>query len=243
MNRLWKLFFGKGLAASLEDLGAEGEAPYTSGTARLAGRGVHRERLGRQAHGAADGPLASVSPIVAGNAGAARVAIRRIACSPGNRARGSTGGSDSRQCAGRERATRRAASAGASARPYQPDGYYQLLNFPKRDYTSDKDQQQYRRGVYTHWQRQFLHPDAQGVRRAEPRRVLAPSGPSNTPLAALVLLNDPTFVEAARAFAVRIVARAARRAMDDSAGRGARPCRRDRRIASWQSPASSSSRT
>ena len=47
---------------------------------------------------------------------------------------------------------------GAKAQPYQPDGYYQFLNFPKRTYQADQDDKQYRRGVYIHWQRQYLHP-------------------------------------------------------------------------------------
>ena len=47
---------------------------------------------------------------------------------------------------------------GASAKPYQPAGYYQHLNFPRRTYQADVGENQYRRGVYTHWQRTFLHP-------------------------------------------------------------------------------------
>src|SRR5690606_25670332 len=47
---------------------------------------------------------------------------------------------------------------GDSAFPYQPAGYYAQLNFPEREYRPSKDEFQYRRGVYTHWQRQFLHP-------------------------------------------------------------------------------------
>jgi len=47
---------------------------------------------------------------------------------------------------------------GESAHPYQPARYYQYLNFPKREYKSDTDENQYRRGVYVHWQRQYLHP-------------------------------------------------------------------------------------
>ena len=47
---------------------------------------------------------------------------------------------------------------GSSVKPMQPTGYYRHLNFPKRVYTPHLDQRQYRRGVYVHWQRQFLHP-------------------------------------------------------------------------------------
>ena len=48
-------------------------------------------------------------------------------------------------------------------------------------------------------------PDAQGVRRPEPEECTTQRPRSNTPLAALVLLNDPTFVEAARVFAQRVM--------------------------------------
>jgi len=90
---------------------------------------------------------------------------------------------------------------GQSARPYQPRGHYRNLNFPKREYSHDTDENQYRRGVYMHWQRTFLHPmltafDAGGRDECIVKRDL-----SNTPLQALNLLNDPTQVEAARALA------------------------------------------
>ncbi len=94
---------------------------------------------------------------------------------------------------------------GRSVRPYQPAGYYAHLNFPRRKYLPDDGDNLYRRSVYTHWQRQFLHPmlrafDAPSREECTPRRPR-----SNTPLAALTLLNDPTFVEAARVFAARVL--------------------------------------
>ncbi len=97
---------------------------------------------------------------------------------------------------------------GPSAHPYQPPGYYANLQFPDRDYYPDKDERQYRRGIYTHWQRTFLHPmlanfDAPSREECTANRVV-----SNTPQQALTLLNDPTFTEAARAFAARLLARA-----------------------------------
>lgn len=86
---------------------------------------------------------------------------------------------------------------GASAKPYQPEGYYQHLNFPRRKYSSDAGENQYRRGLYTHWQRTFLHPMLIAF-DAPSRDECAVSRPqSNTPLQALNQLNDPSFVEAA----------------------------------------------
>ena len=49
-------------------------------------------------------------------------------------------------------------SAARASSPYQPAGYYANLQFPDRDYVADADDRQYRRGLYMHWQRTFLHP-------------------------------------------------------------------------------------
>jgi hypothetical protein len=95
---------------------------------------------------------------------------------------------------------------GPSAHPYQPAGYYVNIQFPDREYYPDKDARQYRRGVYTHWQRTFLQPmlanfDAPSREECAAARVV-----SNTPQQALTLLNDPTFVEASRVFAEKVLA-------------------------------------
>jgi hypothetical protein len=94
---------------------------------------------------------------------------------------------------------------GPSAHPYQPPGYYANLQFPDRDYYADRDERQYRRGVYAHWQRTFLQPmlanfDAPAREECTGNRVV-----SNTPQQALTLLNDLTFVEAARVFAAKLL--------------------------------------
>jgi hypothetical protein len=94
---------------------------------------------------------------------------------------------------------------GASGRPYQPEGYYAPLNFPKREYVVDTGENLYRRGVYTHWQRTFLHPSLLAFDAPAREECTASRSPSNTPLQALVLLNDPSYVEAARVFAERIL--------------------------------------
>ncbi len=93
---------------------------------------------------------------------------------------------------------------GPSAHPYQPAGYYAQLNFPKREYAADLNPNQYRRGVYTHWQRTFLHPMLKAFDAPSREECTAQRARSNTPVQALTLLNDPTFVEAARSFAARI---------------------------------------
>ncbi|MCH7919163.1 MAG: PSD1 domain-containing protein [Planctomycetes bacterium] len=94
---------------------------------------------------------------------------------------------------------------GPSVKPYQPAGYYRHLNFPERRYTAHTDRRQWRRGVYMHWQRQFLHPMLKAFDAPSREECTAQRARSNTPLAVLVLLNDPTFVEAARVFAQNIL--------------------------------------
>ncbi len=94
---------------------------------------------------------------------------------------------------------------GASVKPYQPSGYYRHLNFPVRKYKQDTDAKIYRRSLYIHWQRQFLHPMLKAFDAPSREECTAQRPKSNTPVAALNLLNDPTFVEAARVFAERIL--------------------------------------
>jgi len=94
---------------------------------------------------------------------------------------------------------------GPSVKPYQPAGYYRHLNFPTRKYAQHNDDRQWRRGLYVHWQRQFLHPMLKAFDAPRREECTAQRPRSNTPLASLTLLNDPTFVEAARAFADRIM--------------------------------------
>jgi hypothetical protein len=97
---------------------------------------------------------------------------------------------------------------GPSVKPYQPEGYWQHLNFPVREWESDRGDNQYRRGLYTYWCRSFLHPSLLAFDAASREECTAERPRSNTPLQALVLLNDPTYVEAARMLAARIQSQA-----------------------------------
>jgi hypothetical protein len=94
---------------------------------------------------------------------------------------------------------------GPSVKPYQPEGYWDYLNFPKRTYQNDHGEDLYRRGMYTYWQRTFVNPSLVAFDAPSREECTVQRPRSNTPLQALVLLNDPTYVEAARVFAVRIV--------------------------------------
>ena len=95
---------------------------------------------------------------------------------------------------------------GPPSKPYQPAGYYVNIQFPDRDYKSDSDDRQWRRGLYTHWQRTFLHPMLAAFGAPSREDCIASRTVTNTPQQALTLLNDPAFVEAARKFADRLAA-------------------------------------
>ena len=86
---------------------------------------------------------------------------------------------------------------GPSVKPYQPDGYWSYLNFPTRTWVADTGDNLYRRGLYTWWQRTFLHPSLLAFDAPTREECIVDRVRSNTPLQALVLLNDPTYVEAA----------------------------------------------
>jgi len=90
---------------------------------------------------------------------------------------------------------------GPSVKPYQPAGYWSYLNFPTREWQNDAGESLYRRGLYTHWQRTFLHPSMAAFDAPSREECTVDRARSNTPLQALVLLNDPTYVESARALA------------------------------------------
>ncbi|MFM7320507.1 MAG: DUF1553 domain-containing protein, partial [Armatimonadota bacterium] len=96
---------------------------------------------------------------------------------------------------------------GPGVRPYQPDGVWDEINVygNLRNYRHDTGGNQYRRTLYTFWKRTAAPPsmalfDVPGREACRVRR-----SRTNTPLQALVLMNDPTYVEAARALAQRVV--------------------------------------
>src|SRR5437660_10925299 len=92
---------------------------------------------------------------------------------------------------------------GPSVKPFQPAGYWSYLNFPVREWQKDHGENVYRRGLYTYWCRTFLHPSLLAFDAPTREECTVQRPRSNTPIQALVLLNDPIYVEAARALAER----------------------------------------
>lgn len=203
VNRLWHLYFGHGLARTLEDAGSQGDWP------------THLELLDWLAVDFVENGwnVKRIVKLMVTSAAYRQSSLESKTLrerDPENRLLARQ--SRHRFSAEMIRDQALAVSGllvdrlgGRSVRPYQPDGYYMFLNFPKRTYVADKGLDQYRRGVYTHWQRTYLHPMLKAFDAPTREECTAQRPISNTPLAALALLNDPTILECSRVFASRIV--------------------------------------
>ncbi len=203
VNRLWKQFYGTGLVKTLEDLGTQGEVP------------PHQPLLDWLAaefmESGWDVKHVVKLMVTSGTYRQSSVATKdSLARDPENRelARASRWRLDAEFV--RDNALSISGLivqklGGPSVKPYQPDGYWENLNFPARKWEDDKNENQWRRGLYTWWQRSYVHPAMLAFDAPTREECSADRTRSNIPQQALVLLNDPQFVEAARAFAVRIL--------------------------------------
>ncbi len=95
---------------------------------------------------------------------------------------------------------------GPSVYPYQPAGLWEALATRNATtYEVGKGDDLYRRSLYTVWKRSSPPPSAISFDAAERLFCTVSRQRTSTPLQALVLLNDPQFVEAARALAARMI--------------------------------------
>ncbi len=96
---------------------------------------------------------------------------------------------------------------GPSVYPYQPKGLWEEMAFGEgfsgQSYTPSAGKALYRRSMYTLWKRTVPPPALTTFDAPDREKCTARRSRTNTPLQALVLLNDPTYVEAARALAER----------------------------------------
>jgi hypothetical protein len=203
VNRLWRLSFGTGISKSLEDLGSQGEWP------------THPDLLDWLATEFVDtgwDVKKTVRLIVTSGAyrqsSQPRKELKEV--DPFNRllARQSRFRLDAE--AVRDNALSVSGLlvnkvGGRSVFPYQPAGYWFALNFPTREWQNGTGDDLYRRGLYTHWQRSFLHPSLLAFDATTREECTVERPRSNVPQQALTLLNDPTYVEAARVLAERTI--------------------------------------
>ena len=207
-NHLWALFFGEGLARVLDDLGSQGQWPThpdlldwlaiefeeSGWDVKHVVRLVVTSATYRQSSRSSE-ELRSLDPenwLLARQS-----AVRLDAEMIRDNALAVSGLLDD-------------SIGGESVKPYQPEGYWsEIQTFgtdgPASEWVPSEGSAQYRRGLYSYWKRSFIHPAMLAFDAPERQECTAQRARSNTPLQALVLLNDPSFVEAARVFAERIV--------------------------------------
>ena len=101
---------------------------------------------------------------------------------------------------------------GPSVKPYQPVGLWEDIafggDFSAQTYVQDHGDNLYRRGMYTFWKRTCPPPSLQTFDAPEREFCMVRRSTTNTPLQALALMNDPTYVEASRKLAERLLTQA-----------------------------------
>ena len=202
VNRLWKLFYGAGISSNLEDLGGQGVPP------------THPELLDWLAVEFRDSgwDVKHMVKLMLTSATYQQSSIETAEMresDPGNQWLTRQGRWRLEAEFVRDTALDLSgllvnSQGGKSVKPYQPAGYWEHLNFPRRTWKADQGESIYRRGLYTFWCRSFLHPAMLAFDAPSREECTAERPRSNTPQQALVLLNDPVFVEASRAFAAKI---------------------------------------
>ena len=198
VNRFWEKIFGRGLVETSEDFGTQGQPPS------------HPELIDYLAMRFMDGGWSMkelLREIVtsATYRQSSQTDSERLARDPDNRlfCRGPRFRLEAEMVRDTALATSGLLSTkmyGKSVMPPQPEGVWQVV------YSADKwetsmGEDRYRRGLYTFWRRTSPYPammafDATSREVCTVRRIR-----TNTPLAALVTLNDPAFVEAAQVLA------------------------------------------
>ena len=95
---------------------------------------------------------------------------------------------------------------GPSVKPYQPEGLYKDMLFSNMtNYAQDKGDGLWRRSLYTYWKRTVMPPAMQVLDASSREYCTVRETRTNTPLQALNLMNDTTYVEAARLMAQRMM--------------------------------------
>jgi hypothetical protein len=205
VNRFWQMYFGLGLVKTQEDFGVRGDPP--SNPALLDWLATEFIRTGWD--------VRAMQRLIVTSATyrqSSKVTPALLEKDPENRllARGPR----SRLPAEMIRDTALSVGGllnqhvgGPSVFPYQPAGLWEEMafgdGFSMQSYVQSHGPDLYRRGLYTFWKRtnppaSLATFDAPDREKCTARRTL-----TNTPLQALALMNDPTYVEAARALAQR----------------------------------------
>jgi hypothetical protein len=205
VNREWQMLFGTGLVRTIDDFGAQGDAPSHPELLDWLATEFVRSGWDMKA-------LLRLLVTSATYRQASRATPERLKRDPDNRllARGPR----MRLSAEMIRDQALALSGllverlgGPSVKPYQPAGLWNEL--ADADYVQDHGPSLYRRSLYTFWKRTVPPPAMVAFDAPVRESCIVRETRTNTPLQALNTLNDVTFVEAARAFAERIIKQSA----------------------------------
>jgi len=220
VNRFWQQFFGMGLVKTANDFGAQGEWPS------------HPELLDWLACEFRDGPQSQTSAGSPARSGSwdikhllrlivtsttyrqgSRVTPEKYQADPENRwlARGPRFRLDAEMI--RDNALYVSGSlvekmGGHSVKPYQPEGIWEAVGYTTSNtakFTQDHGEALYRRSLYTFWKRTAPPPSLITFDAPSRERFCVRRERTDTPLQALVTMNDPQYVEAARHFGERLI--------------------------------------
>jgi hypothetical protein len=208
VNRIWQMLFGQGLVRTSEDFGVRGEPP--SHPELLDWLAVEFIESGWDVKHLLRLMVTSVTyrqtSKVSADALAGDPNNVLLARGPRQRLPAEMIRDNALAVAGLLDLTR---IGGPSVKPYQPGDLWREMSYgdsPDKAYVQDHGKNLYRRGIYTYWKRSILYPSF-AVFDAPNREVCTARRPvTNTPLQALVTLNDVTYVEAARVFAQNLLA-------------------------------------
>ncbi|MCB0665878.1 MAG: DUF1553 domain-containing protein [Saprospiraceae bacterium] len=205
VNRIWQLIFGQGLVKTSEDFGSQGALP--SHPALLDWLAVTFRDSGWDMKAMIKRIMLSATYMQSSSVNSEKRALdpdnQLLARGPSNR----LSAEEIRDCALASSGLLVKKIGGPSVKPYQPPGLWEEKGeFTKlKEYVRGNGEDLYRRSLYTFWRR-TSPPPSMTTFDAPAREVCTPKRqPTNTPLQALVLLNDPQFVEAAVALAERVL--------------------------------------
>jgi hypothetical protein len=202
VNRFWQAYFGTGIVRTGDDFGAQGDAPS------------HPELLDWLATEfvAAGWDMKAMHRLIVTSAAyrqSSRVTPQLAERDPENRLLARGPRFRLRAEAIRDQAL--AASGllvdevgGPSVRPYQPPGLWKELT-GGADFVQDHGRNLYRRSIYTFWKRTIAPPSMITFDASAREACSVRTNRTNTPLQALALLNEVTFVETARVLAERVM--------------------------------------
>jgi hypothetical protein len=213
VNRLWQMVFGIGLVKTTEDFGTQGDLP------------THPELLDwlavQFASGPAKGDMKALLKQIVTSAiyrqssklqpdSLSRDAENRL-MSRGPRVRLSAEAIRDQVLAASGLLVERV--GGPSVKPYQPAGLWKEIA-TDGDYVQDHGENLYRRSLYTYWKRTVAPPAMTNFDATAREACSVRETRTNTPLQALTLLNEISFVEASRRLAERVMIEGGQRAED-----------------------------